>query len=705
MARKFIIHIQWILPSVILFVKSITSDIRFPDITSIATKHAISHETMYAVYPNLLQLDMSNQTGFEFPVDQVLLIHDELSRFVCNNCGIHSIYQLSLSKLPQLTHLIMENNSLRYVHPDAFEYNTRMEKISLAGNQLSTFNSEATIRHIAGLAMLDLSWNERFDLNKVELQGTRMFFFTCNHCHTTFLDRNTLARMPRLSQLYLSHNGMERIDDDALMMAKYVKILNVDGNRGLLRLNLKSVSLMKLSAERCSLEGTLHTSKLPLLEYINVRANRITRVNEHGFMQNTNIKVVLLDDNLITKVPTVLLELPLNGLKQLCLDRNPLQPCPRIDEAKTLYSTRSLRKGCLDDGNHLTKFENYLPNVSGHAVYKKMTIHHLSSDGMTVDLSNRAIVYIEPDYVIDDQNVTEVLFDNNHSFDFKPYRVFLNSSRVERMSLMNCSITEIYEPTFKELPNLKSIHLQGNNIKSIDSNSLFTSNPGITFLSLSHNNLEFIAAQSFQTLENLEILHLDWNDRLSNKANTPFLLSTSLRKLSCIHCRFEWLDHMTLARLPNLLELNLENNHIARLDADVLQWTTQLKYLNLRHNHLVAFEPNINQLSHLKTLCLAGSPNFDLEHNKNMDLLDNIQKMMQLDKDCQDEKFSEKLVGLYIKRNKAKHETIDVPKVEHIRLQKFETSSAVLYTSNVAVLVLIGLVRHLKGVVLKLIFL
>ncbi|XP_065075697.1 protein artichoke-like isoform X2 [Ochlerotatus camptorhynchus] len=663
-----------------------TSVIIFPHITTIETKHPIVNETMYAAYPNLWLLDMSNQTRFEFPVDQVLLIHDCLTHYVCNNCGIHSIYQISLSQLPELTSLIVNNNTLQYIHPDAFEYNTLLKKVSLVGNQLSTFNPEATIRHMPALNILYLSSNEQFDLNKVDLQSPRLMQLFCNYCHTTFLVQQTLTNMPRLSVLYLSYNVIDRIDDDALMLAKYIKRLTINGNKPLHRLNLTSTSLIDLNAAECSLNGTLDTSHLPMLESINVRNNRIARINEDGFQQNPDIKIILLDDNSIEKVPTILLGLPMNRLEQLCMDRNPLQPCNQTDYAKELYEIRRLRRSCLDDKNPLHEFENYLPITTGKAVYKKTPIHLRSSDGLTVDLSGREIVYIEPDYLVDDRNVTNVLFDDNRSFEFQQDTIFLKSSSVELISLQNCSITTLYEATFKELPNLKTLHLQGNQVRSIHSHLLFKNNPTLTFLSLSHNNLELIVANAFQNHSQLEVLHLDWNGHLSNSAHGPFLLSASLRKLSCRHCRFVRLDNMALTGLPNLIELNLEHNHIELLEADALRWTTELKYLNLRHNRLVVFKPNVYQLNHMKTLCLAGNPQFDFEQL----LLHDIQKIKQLNKDCQDEQFSNNLVERYKLIKEVKNGTMELGQSKPVSLMYVETSSTVSLTADVSIILLMA---------------
>lgn len=601
----------------------------------IKTNVSITNASMYSHYPHLSELDMSNQVEFEFPAHQVLLDHGELSRFVCNNCGIHTIYQESLSKLPLLSHLTLINNSIAFVHPDAFALNDRLENVDLTGNRLSTFNSEATIRHIHALNILVLSRNKYFDLNQITLNATGLLYFTCNYCDTVFMHQNTLTSMPELRELNLSYNAIESFADDALKFSK-INVLNIDGNRNLLRLNLNSRSLKTLSAEGCNLEGTLYTSKLPLLEYINVRMNRISAVHENGFIQVKNIKTILLDDNLITKLPTTLLKLPLNGLTRLCMDSNPFQPSPDVYEGKQLYWTRLLRRDCLDDGNHFGQFENYLSSGGGLAVYKK-TYQHINKE-LVIDLRNRNIVYIEPDYIFEKWGVPTLLFDNNHLFDFSPV-AFLISFEIERLSLENCAITNIYSATFEKIPYLKFLHLDGNNINFIYSN-VFESNKKLEFLSLSYNNLTFL---DIKAVGSLKTLILDGNNRLA-----AFLTSVSLRKLSCMYCGFTRLDNVTIS-MPNLVELNFNHNKIETIDYDILYQTTELEHLYLRSNHLVRFELNINQMANLKTLCLANNFNFDYEHF-NFD----VKKMMQLDKNCSDNKFSDKLVSLYRTRNKNK---------------------------------------------------
>ncbi|EDS31738.1 toll-like receptor [Culex quinquefasciatus] len=97
----------------------------------------------YADQPDLWQLDISNQTSFELPKDRVLMYHKKLARFYCNNCSVHSIYKLSFSMIPQLTHLELDNNNLSHIHKDAFENNkllqkknTKIENLDLSENDL-----------------------------------------------------------------------------------------------------------------------------------------------------------------------------------------------------------------------------------------------------------------------------------------------------------------------------------------------------------------------------------------------------------------------------------------------------------------------------------------------------------------------------------------------------------------------------------------
>ncbi|EAT32810.1 AAEL014956-PA [Aedes aegypti] len=527
----------------------------------------ITNENMYADYPYLRELDMSYQTAFDFPMHQVLLDHERLSAYICNYCGIQSIYNQTLSKLPHLTLIVLKHNALKYVHPDSFQHNSRLDHIDLSGNQLVTINSQATLRHISSVSILNLSQNRKLDINRVKLECDRLMIFSCNNCATTYLDRNSFAGMSRLSHINFNENMVDQIHYDALEWLSYLKTLNIDGNRNLTMLSFSSNSLKWLSAENCSLEGTLQTSNLPALKTINVRGNRITHLDELSLVTNRKINTLLLDDNELEKIPNILIKLP--ELQGLCLDQNLLQPYEHIDEATLVYKKRFLRQNCSQDDVFHHKFEYHLPNKNGVAVYKKNPVHSVSNNGATIDLSGRNIVFIEQDYLIDYANVLEFMFDNNQQFDFKESMPFLESYSVEILYMRNCSITALNSSTFEKLPKLTSLHLQGNQILSLQGTSFYPQH-GLTYINLAGNNLQLISITAFLLLGILKVIILDDNQHFWRTNRRHFLISTSISNLSCENCGVEQLTDETFDMMPNLRALNLQNNNLSSFDIEPL---------------------------------------------------------------------------------------------------------------------------------------
>lgn len=534
----------------------------------IETGNPITSETMYADFPFLRELNMSNQRTFEFPERKVLLIHHYLSAFICNNCGVKSVYNETFSKLPHLTLIELKDNFVDFIHPDAFMHNNRLDKIDFTGNKLVTLNPDATLRHISSLSIINFSQNSQLDINQVKLASERLMIFSCNNCGTTFLSRKTLANMPRISQVNLKENVIEQIYYDALESLNYLKTLNIDGNRNLQIMSFASKTLKRLSAENCSLEGTLQTSNLPALKSVNVRGNRLTHLDELGLVANQRITSLLLDDNELEKIPDKLIKMP--QLQRLCLDRNLLQPFKHTQETLSVYRTRALRQNCSrsDDFSHY--FEYHLPSGNGIAVYRKNPVHSVANNGSTIDLSGRNIVFIEYDYLIDYEEAKELIFNNNHKFDFLESTAFLESRTIEVLFMQNCSITALYHSTFEKLPNLKSVHLQGNRLHALHSSILFRKNPGLTYINLARNDLHMLSVFVFQHLHKLEELILDENIHLVNPHMPSFLISSSIRNLSCVNCGFERLDSQALELLPNLRTLNLRKNPLKSFDIDLI---------------------------------------------------------------------------------------------------------------------------------------
>ncbi|XP_039447925.1 protein artichoke-like [Culex pipiens pallens] len=627
------------------------------------TNDPITHPKMYADYPNLWMLDMSNQTNFAFPQSRVLLAHIKLARFHCNNCSVSSIYKESFAMLPKLTHLELDRNNLSYIDADAFEKNPLLQRVQLVGNNLLKINSEGILRHVTFLSSLNLDWNPGFDINQVQVELPWLLYFSCKHCNTSFVDKSTMKRWQRLGYLYLSDNHIDRVEFDAFLDMPRFKLLNVDRNRGLTNLTIQSKTLLTLSAEGCGLEGILDTSNLKALEFLNVRRNNISNIYERGFESNNNMQTILLDDNLIEKIPEKLLSITLYKLDTLCIDRNPLQPSELLEEFNTKYSSKRLRRGCLNDQNPTKAFEYILPTQNGVALYTKQATVHVYQEIAKLEHYSQDVVYIEEDYFAENSKVSSVILDHNSRYDFPKNQSFLKSEYIKHVSLVNCSISGIYEQTFKKLPNLKSINLKGNMISSLYSATLFNHNPDLESVNLANNLVKLIAINLFEHHQSLQYLNLNGNKHLSSKPGNLFLFSPSLETLLCQFCNFVHIDSFMFQGLPNLKHLDLSNNKITILQKNAFSAMIHLKHVDLSNNHLTAFGLELHLMKQLDTLCLSGNLKITLEPEYVGGMMRMANKLGQLDSKCEDKTFFRNITEFYSFENTTnKPEEKDDPK-------------------------------------------
>lgn len=190
--------------------------------------------------PNTLEMDSSNKTEMTFLKNTYLKFSENVSRYVCNDCGIHSIYRETLSESFQLTHLTIKDNKIKYIDPNAFENNLYLEELNFNGNQLSTF--EVSFAKNMQLRYLDLSFNNlQFlyvylfsHLEKFEtliLDGNRHLAnrkdatFLCNkslrkiscaYCYFRKLDSMTFSCLPNLLELNLKNNKIDTVGFNSL---------------------------------------------------------------------------------------------------------------------------------------------------------------------------------------------------------------------------------------------------------------------------------------------------------------------------------------------------------------------------------------------------------------------------------------------------------------------------------------------------------
>lgn len=154
-----------------------------------------------------------------------------------------------------------------------------------------------------------------------------------------------------------------------------------------------------------------------------------------------------------------------------------------------------------------------------------------------------------------------------------------NLKNVKRLYILNSGLREI-EPGAIQLPNLKSLYLVDNQIRSINANT-FATTPQLRELVLKGNELTNIPEGTFAKIQKLKYLNLQ-----KNKLNS--------------------LEAVSLSELDQLRTLSLSSNRIIDIEMNSFSKQTKLSKLDLDYNRLPKV-PDFTGLKSLKLLNLAGN--------------------------------------------------------------------------------------------------
>ncbi len=206
---------------------------------------------------------------------------------------------------------------------------------------------------------------------------------------------------------------------------------------------------------------------------------------------------------------------------------------------------------------------------------------------------------------------------------------------------------ETIKESFRDLPDLKCIYLEDNNINSIDPD-IFYDMGSIVDLNFAHNHLTDIDPQTFCGTS-LRWLNLASN-RLSEIPNLS-CVAGKLENLNLAHNFIKVIHATSLNGLSNLTRLRLENNDICCIDSDTFRATESLSYLNIAHNRLNAIDNSIFCGTRLVSINLASNHLTDVPNLscigktlRNLKLNDNL--IQRLDRSSFMKLFELKILSL-----------------------------------------------------------
>lgn len=336
-----------------------------------------------------------------------------------------------------------------------------------------------------------------------------------------------LKNMPttlRVRSLEVSMCGVTSIDDALIAhLANDLTELRLSGN------NLTNVPSL----------GVLSN-----LQVLNLNNNQLTTLGEQCFNGLNKLVQLRVKKNKICRLPQNSLDELKPQLELLDLSYNCFTEVP----AKNLRNFRTLK--------HLDLSEN---QISSLRELEFMNLPMLKE----VRLSGNRVTAFSPRAFVNVPSLSHLFLRGNALTDIDA-SILQNFKLLEAVDLSKNLLTKI--PTFKDLPQLKTVNLDNNAISRINTLT-FSNNPKLSSISIRNNRLSLIARNSFDGLSSLNNLILSNN-------------------------QLKALDGGIMDGMPNLQILVLKNNTIADLSNSSLSSVAELTLLDMANNQLTTIHPS-----------------------------------------------------------------------------------------------------------------
>lgn len=162
------------------------------------------------------------------------------------------------------------------------------------------------------------------------------------------------------------------------------------------------------------------------------------------------------------------------------------------------------------------------------------------------------------------------------------------SYHLESLSLAHCFLPKVPYLAFHEIPNLKVLHLEYNDINELRARS-FLGCPKLKDLSLYRNNIKKIERNAFEGLNELEKLRLSYNG-LKDIRRKMFVGMGNMTSLDISDNKIKRLRSGAFRDMGLLKWLELGGNDVAYLNRNNFRGLRKLKYLKLDRNPIMRLQ-------------------------------------------------------------------------------------------------------------------
>ncbi|KAL2311555.1 hypothetical protein Nmel_003278, partial [Mimus melanotis] len=533
-------------------------------------------------------------------------LHPNVNKIDLSGNLIQSIPEMSLSFYTSLQCLDLSSNQISFITPGVFAHMKSLLEINLANNHLYELVQNGTegIGLLPKVEILDLSHNSLYN-------GMAEYF---------------IKEAPALQYLSLADNSIIMISQKMFQGSPNLVEIDLQSN---IIMEIKEgafetlVSLSKLNLSRNSIT-CISNFNLRQLEILDLSRNSIETFHTTKSDDEYSLRYLDLSENKLFHFPVFP---QVNKLVTLNLSKNLIQltaesPHNKMDYVKNEWLNASFH---IDQKQSSNKSSLYLSQL----VYLDLSYNEIKSipdeffESMlslhTLNLSKNCLQAFSVSY--DSALITLTVLDLSYN---ALQNLLLDAgtlSNLKELYIQNNYLQTLQFDTFSNLPSLRLLNLQSNNISLCSMYSglakqrlageesgciSFVGSPCLQYLYLADNMLNTLPAYSFYKTS-LLVLDLSMNPGLKIELKA---LSGLEKSLECLYLYGNSLIDLNidLPCFSHLKHLNLSENQLSWLP----KWDSDspLEVLDLRNNRFSTLQDsNILALENsLKNLYLTGNP-------------------------------------------------------------------------------------------------
>ncbi|KAE8573054.1 chaoptin [Halyomorpha halys] len=366
---------------------------------------------------------------------------------------IEEIQNEQFKNLENLRILDLSFNSINNIPSNAFE-NTKVEKLSLSNNRISSLPSLLVVNLRNALRILDLSYNQIINIDQNIFQAIPKIY-DLNLCHNKIIGDGlaSLQNSNSLSSLQLCGNELVSIASDSFKNISNLRYLNL-ADTGL---------------------TSFPNITLPSLKNLNVSGNKINNITEGFFMGLPKLKVLTLSNNQLTGLSSMKW-IQLQNLKSLDLSNNPI----KVLDQSCFFGLYSLRMLNLQNMNNLETID---PSIFVELVQlTSIKLHLKSSVGINLsrilsNLGKLRELYLQmtdekitnqlPEHLPKKLRLLEITGKSLKYIDTSSLNALTNYSNFE-LRITGTSVSHLPKHIFSKLENKKfTIDLSNNQFTNI----------------------------------------------------------------------------------------------------------------------------------------------------------------------------------------------------------------------------------------------